>query len=171
MTPQRQRWARNNWAPRIATRETPPLLLGHRHCERWRRNRRRVLSSNDDLVSLRWRDYAHGGKKKVLRLTATDLLGRFLLHVLPRGFQRVRHYGLLGNRQKAVKLAACRRYFGTVTTRNTDAPRAIRTTAALLSRLGIHPDRCPACGSRRVRREPLSPTAIIPRARAPTVTA
>jgi hypothetical protein len=130
-----------------------------------------LVGLDHDLVRLRWRDYAHGGKKKILQLTATDLLGRFLLHVLPRGFQRARHYGLLGNRQKAVKLAACRHYFGTATTRATDAPRGTLATATLLTRLGIHPDRCPACGSRRIRREPLLPTSIIPRARAPTVIA
>jgi len=72
--------------------------------------------------------------RELLRLAATDLLQRFLLHVLPRGFQRVRHYGLLANRHKAVKLAACRRYFGTATTRNTDARHTTLRTAAFLTR-------------------------------------
>jgi hypothetical protein len=132
----------------------------------------RLLGLDQGLVRLRWRDYAHGGKKKVLHLAATDLLGRFLLHVLPRGFQRVRHYGLLGNRHKAIKLTACRRYFGiTVANRSVTEPQDSTTTSAILARIGRDPNRCHACGSRRIRREPLPPTTIVPRARAPTAVA
>jgi hypothetical protein len=129
----------------------------------------RLLGLRDGIVSLRWRDYAHGGKKKTLRLSATDLLGRFLLHVLPRGFCRARHYGLLGNRYKATKLAACRRYFGTPDPRSQpDEPAGLDPTTALLKHLGIDPDCCPACGSRRIRRVPVAPMSIYPRTRAPT---
>jgi hypothetical protein len=129
----------------------------------------RLLDLRNGIVRLRWRDYAHGGKKRALRLSATELLGRFVLHVLPRGFCRVRHYGLLGNRHKAVKLAACRRYFGTSDPRSRTNGHADQdTTATLLNRLGIDPDRCRACGSRRIQRVPLDPVSIPSRARAPT---
>lgn len=129
----------------------------------------RLLGLCDGIVRLRWRDYAHGGKKKVLRLDAVAFLERFLLHVLPQGFHRVRHYGLLGNRHKAVKIVACRRYFGATT-----APQPVGehtagdATANLLRRIGVDPDRCHACGGRRIRREPLAPVSIQPTARAPT---
>ena len=126
----------------------------------------RLLGLRDGLVRLRWRDYAHGGKKKVLRLHAMDLLGRFVLHVLPRGFRRVRHYGLLGNRHKSAKLAASRRYFGIQSPRADSAP--VDVTRRLLRRLGVEPDRCPACGSPRILREPLLSPPLVPRARAPT---
>ena len=129
----------------------------------------RLLGLRAGIVRLRWRDYARGGKKKTLRLSATDLLGRFLLHVLPRGFCRVRHYGLLGNRHKATKLAACRRYFGAPAPKSqTDKPSDLDATTVLLRRLGIDPNRCRACGSRRIQRDPLAPVSIRPRARAPT---
>jgi len=129
----------------------------------------RLLGLRDGIVRLRWRDYAHGGKKKVLRLPAADFLKRFLLHVLPRGFHRVRHYGLLGNRHKVVKMAACRRYFGVTTGHQaTDEHTTVDRTATLLRRMGIEPDRCSACGGRRIRREQLAPVSIHPRARAPT---
>jgi hypothetical protein len=129
----------------------------------------RLLGLRDGVVRVRWRDYARGGKKKTLRLSATDLLGRFLLHVLPHGFCRVRHYGLLGNRHKATKLAACRRYFGTTEPKSRGAAHSDRNpTVAVLRRIGIDPDRCHACGGQRIRREPLVPIAIHPRARAPT---
>ena len=49
-------------------------------------------------VRFRWRDYADGDKAKVMRLDADEFIRRFLLHVLPRGFTRLRHYGLLANR-------------------------------------------------------------------------
>jgi len=129
----------------------------------------RLLGHRNGIVCLRWRDYAHGGKKKTLRLAATELLGRFILHVLPRGFCRVRHYGLLGNRHKASKLVACRRYFGTPDPASQPDEHAdLDPTTTLLNRLGIDPDLCRACGSRRIRRTPLEPVAIRPRARAPT---
>lgn len=129
----------------------------------------RLLNLRNGIVRLRWRDYAHGGRKKTLRLSATALLGRFVLHVLPRGFCRVRHYGLLGNRHKAIKLAACRRYFGVPDPTSRSEEHADRgPTTILLNRLGIDPDRCRSCGSRRIRRAPLVPMTTRPRARAPT---
>ncbi len=129
----------------------------------------RLLGLRDGIVGLRWRDYARGGKKKTLRLAATDLLGRFVLHVLPRGFCRVRHYGLLSNRHKAVKLAACRSYFGVPTASSQAHERTDPDlTKVLLNRLGIEPDRCHVCGSRRIRRALVAPMSIRPRARAPT---
>ena len=163
----RQDWVVYAKKPFAGPRKVLEYLARYTHRVALTNNR--LLGLGDGIVRLRWRDYAHGGKKKTLRLSATDLLGRFLLHVLPRGFCRVRHYGLLSNRHKAIKLAACRRYFGTPAPMNLPVEHTDMTpTSALLHRLGIDPDRCGACGSRRIRREPLAPTPISPRARAPT---
>lgn len=75
----------------------------------------RVAISNERLVSadrhevrFRYKAYAHAGRTKLMRLDAAEFLRRFLLHVLPRRFVRIRHYGLLANRVKCVKLAAAR---------------------------------------------------------------
>jgi hypothetical protein len=75
----------------------------------------RVALSNDRLVAFdgehvrfRWRDYAHGNRLKILTLEAPEFIRRFLLHVLPKGLMRIRHYGLTANRSKAGKLAAAR---------------------------------------------------------------
>ena len=68
----------------------------------------RLLASEHDQVRFRYKDYAHGNRRKTLRLEATEFIRRFLLHVLPRGFMRIRHYGLLANRHKQAKLAAAR---------------------------------------------------------------
>ena len=51
-----------------------------------------------ERVSFRWRDYAHGGKQRIMTLDAANFLCRFFLHVLPKGFVRIRRYGLLSNR-------------------------------------------------------------------------
>ena len=92
-----------------------------------------------------------------------------LLHVLPRGFCRLRHYGLLANRHKADKLAACRRYFGTTTPKTaSDENVSLNPNAVVLRRMGIDPDRCNACGSRKIRRQLLEPMTVPPRIRAPT---
>jgi len=53
-------------------------------------------------------DYRDGNRKKVMTVTAEEFIRRFLLHVLPEGFQRIRHYGFLANRYREQKLARCR---------------------------------------------------------------
>jgi hypothetical protein len=67
---------------------------------------RRLLAFDGQKVSFLWRDYAHGNKQRVMTLDAVEFLRRFFLHVLPRGFVRIRHYGLLSNRfRKLLPLA------------------------------------------------------------------
>ena len=58
----------------------------------------RLTAFDGERVSFRWRDYAHGGKQRVMTLDAVNFLCRFFLHVLPKGFVRIRHYGLWSNR-------------------------------------------------------------------------
>jgi hypothetical protein len=72
----------------------------------------RLIDFVDGKVSFRWKDYRHDSRKKVMCLDAQEFMRRFLLHVLPSGFQRIRHYGFLANRYRAVKLARCRRLLG-----------------------------------------------------------
>jgi len=68
----------------------------------------RLTRIEDGTVSFRWKDYRHHDSHKVMTLGADEFIRRFLLHVVPDGFQRIRHYGLLGNRTRAGKLARCR---------------------------------------------------------------
>lgn len=79
----------------------------------------RVALSNDRLVRLqdakvtfRWKDYRQGNKRTLMTLTAEEFIRRFLLHVLPSGFVRIRHFGFLANRHRQAKLALCRRLLG-----------------------------------------------------------
>ncbi len=68
----------------------------------------RLLAFDGESVTFRWKDYAHGGKQKTMTLLATEFLRRFFLHVLPKGFVRIRHFGFLTNRHRASRLALCR---------------------------------------------------------------
>ena len=69
---------------------------------------RRLVALEDGNVWFHWKDYAHGGDQKIMTLTAIEFIRRFLLHVLPSGFVRIRHYGFLANRVCRDKLALCR---------------------------------------------------------------
>ena len=64
----------------------------------------RLTSFDGERVTFRWKDYAHGGKIRSMTLTATEFLRRFFLHVLPKGFVRIRHFGFLANRFRAARV-------------------------------------------------------------------
>ena len=66
----------------------------------------RLVAFENDRVSFRWKDYAHGGKQKVMTVSADEFLRRFLIHVLPKGFVRIRHFGLFANRRRS-RIARC----------------------------------------------------------------
>jgi len=104
----------------------------------------RLLGIDDRHVSFRYRP-PHGSathEKKILRLIHEEFLRRFLFHVLPPGFKRIRHYGLTANRNKARKLAACRALFHAPT----PAVRAIESAEAFFIRVTGHdPTRCRHC--------------------------
>ena len=72
----------------------------------------RLLDIENDQVSFEWKDYRQGGAVKVMTLSAEEFIRRFLLHVLPDGFQRIRYYGFLGNRYRQEKLDRCRHLLG-----------------------------------------------------------
>jgi hypothetical protein len=72
----------------------------------------RLVAFENHRVSFRWRDYAHGGKNKVMTVPAEEFLRRFLIHVLPKGLVRIRHFGLFANRRRAASLQRCRSLLG-----------------------------------------------------------
>jgi len=67
----------------------------------------RLVAMEDGQVTFRWRDSAHGNKKRLMTLPTDEFLRRFLLHVLPRGFVRIRNFGFLANRRRASLLPLC----------------------------------------------------------------
>ena len=103
----------------------------------------RLVDVTDGQVAFRWRDYRHHGKAKVMTLDADEFIRRFLLHTLPDGFHRIRHYGFLANGQRVGKLALCRRLL------EVPEPEAEPTEDAAPSH---RHDRCPCCGSTSITR-------------------
>ena len=99
----------------------------------------RLVSVSHDQVAFRWRDYRHHGRSKVMTLAAHEFIRRFLLHTLPDGFHRIRHYGFLANGHRAAKLALCRRLL--------DMPHP-EPAADLLP--PHRSERCPCCGGTMV---------------------
>jgi len=88
----------------------PAQVLAYlgRYTHRTAIGNQRLVAMDDDQVRFKWRDRAHADKVRVMALPAETFIHRFLLHVLPKGFQRIRHYGLLANRHKAACLAKAR---------------------------------------------------------------
>jgi len=67
----------------------------------------RLVSLDGDRVTFRWRDYAGGNKMRAITVSADEFIRRFLLHVLPKGFVRIRHFGLMANYQRSESIALC----------------------------------------------------------------
>lgn len=106
----------------------------------------RLINFGEGQVSFRWKDYRHESRQKVMRLEAPEFMRRFLLHVLPGGFQRIRHYGLLANRYRAVKLARCRQLLAepAPVVEVPDVPLDYRDRYQLLTGKSLRD--CPKCG-------------------------
>ncbi len=102
----------------------------------------RLLAVLDGRVRFRWRDYADGDRVKVMELEVDEFLRRFLLHVVPDGFVRIRHFGLLANRRRAAALAQCR-----VLLRQPPPPVELPETVRdlMLRVTGLDIERCPVC--------------------------
>ncbi len=95
----------------------------------------RLLAFDGERVTFRWKDYAHGGKQRKMNLAGIEFLRRFFLHVLPKGFVRIRHFGFLSNRHRASRLAICRELLGS----STPEPPTVAS--------GSSDWHCPHCGA------------------------
>ena len=129
----------------------PAAVLAYlgRYTHRVAISNRRLIALTGGQVSFRWRDYRHHYKSKVMTLAAEEFIRRFLLHALPDGFHRIRHYGLFANRRRADKLAQCRALLAvTATAPFGDSQKGERRAAPVL---------CPSCGG------PMEPISPVPR--------
>jgi hypothetical protein len=132
----------------------PAVVLKYlaRYTHRVAISNHRLLAVAGGQVTFAWRDYAHGGRQRRLTVSAEEFIRRLLLHVLPRGFVKVRHYGLLANRGRDGKLARCRWLLALAGL----AARAAGVAAAAPEA------RCPACGG-----GPLVVVQVLPPCAAP----
>jgi len=108
----------------------------------------RLVSLTDTAVCFRYKDYAHGNQRKVMRLDAQEFIRRFLLHVLPQRFMRIRHYGLLANRAKRTKLAAARAALEHQIAPAPTQPESVEAFWLRVASLDIH--QCPHCKAGRM---------------------
>lgn len=116
----------------------------------------RLVSMVDGRVTFRWRDYRDGNRQKQMTLTADEFLRRFLLHVLPSGFTRIRHYGLLSPRNKG-RLRRCQRLTRTMV-RRVPLPTTARALLEVLT--GRDYSQCRACGVGHLQPVRASPMAV-----------
>jgi Putative transposase/Transposase zinc-binding domain len=118
----------------------------------------RLLALAEGQVSFRWRDYRHHNRAKVMTLAADEFIRRFLLHALPDGFRRIRHYGFLANGHRAAKLALIRQLLAAPPPDALPSPADYRERYKQLTGRAL--DLCPCCGGR------MAPIGELPRASA-----
>lgn len=129
----------------------PEKLIGYlgRYVKRIAISNDRILNvdENKKQVAFRWRDYADENRSKVMWLSFEEFIRRFLQHILPKGFSKVRYYGLFANRNKGKRLAKCRKALG-----KPAKPKVIISNwqERFYQLTGIDPSRCPCCEQGRM---------------------
>jgi hypothetical protein len=134
---------------------SPAKLLDYlsRYTHRVAISNDRIVDCRDGQVTFSYRDRSDGDRRKRAKLPADRFIGRFLTHVLPDNFMRIRHYGFLSNGNRSKKLATIRKLLAA----RAPEPLAVQTAQQWLeSVLGIDPSRCPCCG------EPLRDRELLP---------
>ncbi len=109
----------------------------------------RLVALDDDRVAFKWKDYRADGpeRAKVMTLAIDEFIRRFLIHVLPTGFHRIRHYGLFANGSRAENIARARQLLDVPPTKKNEPPDAGSADAGEPQILA-HP--CPCCGGRMI---------------------
>lgn len=105
----------------------------------------RIIKFEDGKVTFRWRDYKDNNRVKQMTLNVFEFIRRFLLHILPAGFVKIRHYGILSNRSRCTKLKKCRESLGIVIDK-TKQKTKLSWEDLLLKLTGIDLRNCPVCG-------------------------
>ena len=120
----------------------PHHVLGYlaRYTHRVAITNHRLVAFQHHQVTFRWKDYAHGNQKRKMTLSAEEFLRRFLLHVLPRGFVRIRSFGFMANRRRATLLPRCQRLL-------LDDPRPHAPAVPTFSAPQPTCFRCPRCAT------------------------
>ena len=113
----------------------------------------RLSKLEDGKVTFQWKDYRHGNRQSTMTLEAEEFIRRFLLHILPKGFQRIRQYGFLSNRQRGEKITLARRLLG-MPEEKAQTPKPLTDYKAEYERLtGESLIVCPVCRQGRLQRK------------------
>ena len=105
----------------------------------------RIKACDDDGVAFTWKDYRQGGVVKVMRLKPEEFIRRFLLHTLPDGFHRIRHFGFMANAHRAARLALCRSLLADKVELQANGDEE-RSSTDPDNRIGVDPPSCSQCG-------------------------
>ena len=119
----------------------------------------RLLQMQNGRVAFAYKDYKSGVANRPITLDAHEFIRRFLLHVLPNGFQRIRYYGFLANRHRVQKLALCRRLLQVTEVDESPPPRESDRLKLLEALIGTDPLRCPRCHNGQLIRFAFLPPA------------
>jgi len=114
----------------------------------------RLVSFAEGKVTFRWKDYAHGNKSRLMTLAAEEFLRRFLLHVLPRGFVRIRFFGLLANRRRSALLPLCQRLIA-------DHSTSLAPSSPTIQESSSSGSTCPICGGSMIVVERLTAQQLL----------
>lgn len=110
----------------------------------------RLIGASKGTVSFQYKDYKNDGEKRVMTLSATEFIRRFLMHVLPKGFTRIRHYGLYANRFRARNIKRCRELLGASEPAPIERYDEMEWDERYLALTGHDPLLCPACKKGRL---------------------
>ena len=110
----------------------------------------RLISLRDGRVTFRWKDYARGGRSRCMTLTAGEFIRRFLTHVLPTGFMKIRHYGFMANRFRAAKREQCRRLLHVPIATAPDESTSLTGEESPYGDVDLRAPRCPHCDDGRM---------------------
>ncbi len=109
----------------------------------------RLIAIENDQVHFHWKDYTDGNRQKTMALAGVEFVRRFLLHVVPSGFVRIRHFGFLAHRHRAEKLELCRRLLNVEQASDKEAGAQPAMNQGTTER-AVPPDLCPACKEGRL---------------------
>ena len=136
---------------------SPACVLKYlaRYTHRVAISNRRLVELRDGRVSFRYKDYSDDQQSKILSLSSSEFIRRFLMHTLPSGFVRIRYYGFLANRHRNERLEKCRRLLGVTSVPASTAEES--QTPVENSDRPPSPKTCPAC-----RRQSLTIIDVVP---------
>jgi hypothetical protein len=142
-----KKWVTYCKAPFGGPKQVLSYLAGYTH--RVAISNHRLIKIEDGKVFFKWRDY-RDGKTKVMRLEPFEFIRRFLLHVLPGNFYKIRYYGIWSSRNRKTKLQHCQEILGVATAQEASPSSAFNWEDWLCELTGIDPRVCPKCGKGRM---------------------
>ena len=119
----------------------------------------RLVKVHEGKVTFRWRDYRDKSKQKLMTIEGNEFIRRFLMHVLPYRFVKIRHFGILSNRNRQGKLLKCKKLTGV---NLFSIPKKLTTVELLLKLTGRDVTLCPCCQKGHMKRQTLLPLMAVP---------